>query len=178
MVFGNDNIDRPVKINDYTLKNVTRFTYLGSVFTYDNDCSQDLWTRIGKATEVTKSMENIWKSKNITNDTKNVYWKQQCSTQCYMGVKPGHTTNRSETNCQHLRCTVTEGSYVSVGQSKKQTVKYVKNSELKRTCLNAFSALMLLVGQQEGHPTCKKLSGEMLAWLSVWGEVQICIWPS
>jgi len=23
-----------------------------------------------------------------------------------------------------------------------------------------------------------KLSGEMLAWLSVWGEVHICIWPS
>jgi len=32
----------------------------------------------------------------------------------------------------------------------------------------AFSALMLLVGQQEGHPACKKLSGGVLAWLSVW----------
>jgi len=31
----------------------------------------------------------------------------------------------------------------------------------------AFSALMLLVGRQEGHPACKKLSGEVLAWLSV-----------
>jgi len=31
--------------------------YLGSVFTYDNDCSQDLRTRIGKGTEITKSME-------------------------------------------------------------------------------------------------------------------------
>ena len=36
----------------------------------------------------------------------------------------------------------------------------------------AFSALMLLVGQQEGHPACKKLSGGVLAWLSVWSEVQ------
>jgi len=27
----------------------------------------------------------------------------------------------------------------------------------------AFSALMLLVGWQEGHPSCKKLSGEVLA---------------
>jgi len=43
---------------------------------------------------------------------------------------------------------------------------------------NAFSALMLLVGQQEGHPACKKLSGGVLAWLSVWSEVQTCIWPS
>ena len=32
----------------------------------------------------------------------------------------------------------------------------------------AFSALMLLVRRQEGHPACKKLSGGMLAWLCVW----------
>ena len=43
---------------------------------------------------------------------------------------------------------------------------------------NAFSALMLLVGRQEGHPACKKQSGGVLAWLSVWSEVQTCIWPS
>ena len=41
----------------------------------------------------------------------------------------------------------------------------------------AFSALTLLVGQQEGHPACKKQSGGVLAWLSVWSEVQTCIWP-
>jgi len=41
-----------------------------------------------------------------------------------------------------------------------------------------FSALTLLVGRQEGHPACKKLSGEVLAWLSVWNEVQTCIRPS
>jgi len=33
---------------------------------------------------------------------------------------------------------------------------------------SAFSALTLLVGRQEGHPACKKLSGGVLAWLSVW----------
>ena len=33
---------------------------------------------------------------------------------------------------------------------------------------------MLLVGRQEGHPACKKLSGGVLAWLSVWSEVQTC----
>jgi len=35
----------------------------------------------------------------------------------------------------------------------------------------AFSALTLLVGRQEGHPACKKLSGGMLVWLSVWSEL-------
>jgi len=42
----------------------------------------------------------------------------------------------------------------------------------------AFSALTLLAGRQEGHPACKKLSGGVLVWLSVWSEVQKCIWPS
>jgi len=42
----------------------------------------------------------------------------------------------------------------------------------------AFSALMLLVGRQEGHPACKKLIGGVLAWLSAWSEVQTCTWPS
>ena len=45
-------------------------------------------------------------------------------------------------------------------------------------CNCAFSALTLLVGRQEGHPACKKLSGGVLAWLSVWSEVQSCIWSS
>jgi len=55
----------------------------------------------------------------------------------------------------------------------------------------AFIALTLLVGRQEGHPICKKLSDEalvwcafsaltgvcVLLWLSVWSEVQIvCVW--
>ena len=42
----------------------------------------------------------------------------------------------------------------------------------------SFSALTLLVGWREGHPAWKKLSGGMLAWLSVWSKVQTYIWPS
>ena len=43
---------------------------------------------------------------------------------------------------------------------------------------SAFSALTLLVGWQEGHPACKILTGGVLAWLSVWSEMQTFIWPS
>jgi len=46
-------------------------------------------------------------------------------------------------------------------------------------CLLAFTALTLLVGRQEEHAACKKLSDEVLAWLSVWSEMQmISIWSS
>jgi len=43
---------------------------------------------------------------------------------------------------------------------------------------SSFSALTLLVWWQNGHPACKKLSGGVLAWLSVGSNVQTCIWPN
>jgi len=43
---------------------------------------------------------------------------------------------------------------------------------------DASSALTLLVGRQERHPACKKLSGAVLVWLFVRSEVQTCIRPS
>jgi len=43
----------------------------------------------------------------------------------------------------------------------------------------AFSALTVLVVCQDEYPAYKKFSNEVMAWLSVWNEVQmICIWPS
>jgi len=36
----------------------------------------------------------------------------------------------------------------------------------------AFSALMLLVGRQEEHPAWKKMSGEVLVWLSYLSEAR------
>jgi len=64
---------------------------------------------------------------------------------------------------------------VNAGNSHIATT-FVKLPSVKAD--SAFSALTLLIGQQEGHPACKKLSGGVLAWLSVWSEVQTCIWPS
>jgi len=44
---------------------------------------------------------------------------------------------------------------------------------------STFSALALLVGRQEEHPACKKPTDEVLAWLSVWSNVQmICVCSS
>jgi len=43
-------------------------------------------------------------------------------------------------------------------------------SEFCSVCLQCFDKLG---GHQEEHPVCKKLSDEVLAWLSVWSEVQM-----
>jgi len=42
-------------------------------------------------------------------------------------------------------------------------------------CVSVCVCVCLCVcvcGRQEGHPACNKLSGGVLAWLSVWIEVQ------
>ena len=71
-----------------------------------------------------------------------------------------------------------------IAESNRKKIDSVARIELNLFCPNwnalvsAFSALTLLVGRQEGHPACKKLSGGVLAWLSDWSEVQTCIWPS
>ena len=53
-----------------------------------------------------------------------------------------------------------------------------KNYGIAFIILKNSIALALLVGQQEGHPACKKLSDGVLAWISFWNKVQTCIWPS
>jgi len=70
--------------------------------------------------------------------------------------------------CRLMQCTVVSVCRVML-QYELNLLSYL---------LIAFSTLMLLVGRQEGHPACKKLSGGVLAWLSVWSEVQTCIWSS
>ena len=67
---------------------------------------------------------------------------------------------------------VTETVIIAIGWS------WLYSSFHLLLCQRSFTALMLFVGRQEGHPACKKLSGGLLAWLSVWSEVQTCTWPS
>jgi len=52
-------------------------------------------------------------------------------------------------------------------------VKSLKNLAKLQARTIVFSALTLLVRRQEEHPACQKSSDEVLAWLSVWSEVQI-----
>jgi len=42
-------------------------------------------------------------------------------------------------------------------------------------CLQRFDAVGWAAKRASDDPTCKKLSGGVLAWLSIWSEVQTCI---
>jgi len=50
--------------------------------------------------------------------------------------------------------------------------------KLSRVTPDAFSALTLLVGRQEGHLTCKKLSGGVLAWYLSGAKCRLAYGPA
>jgi len=60
--------------------------------------------------------------------------------------------------------------YSSVSETTSKTC-FVGNltslNELIQFIITVLDVLPLLVWRQEGHPACKKLSGGVLAWLSV-----------
>ena len=94
-------------------------------------------------------------------------------------------------SCCHISCWSADACHASLycfhigricSALKNDYIVLCKNNDsivLHYDCLlPAFSVLMLLVGRQEGHSAYKKLSGGVLAWLSVWIQVEICISPS
>src|SRR6218665_1672310 len=70
MVTGKENIKEQIELEDIKIENVTEFTYLESLLTYDNDRSKEIGRWIGRATGVMTKFKNICKSKNISTKTK------------------------------------------------------------------------------------------------------------
>ena len=70
MVFGERNTDNNIQITGETIENVEKFEYLGSVLTWDNNCSEEIKRRIGKATGAMASLKHIWNSKKLRIDNK------------------------------------------------------------------------------------------------------------
>jgi len=70
MVTGKENIEEQIELEDLKIENITEFSYLGILLTYDNDCSKKIGRRIGRATVVMSEFNNIWKSKSISIKTK------------------------------------------------------------------------------------------------------------
>jgi len=111
---------------------------------------------------------------NYINENCRIY------TQWIVGNGGKTSKNWMDSHLVNANWQTTESKYVTI--SSGFCILYSVDQLI---CCTAYSkksfvssALMVLVGQQEGHPACKKLSGGVLAWLSVWGEVQICVWPS
>lgn len=59
-----------ININNEEVKNVDKFTYLGSVITTDGGAEADVRARVAKASHAFSTLTKVWKSKNISRNTK------------------------------------------------------------------------------------------------------------
>jgi len=70
MVMGSADIESQLVVGTSVIENVREFVYLGSLLTWDNDCSKEITRRIAKAIGAMAQFKNIWRSKQISIQTK------------------------------------------------------------------------------------------------------------
>jgi hypothetical protein len=70
MVFGVRNIESRIQVAGNTIENVEKFEYFGSLLTWDNNCSEEIKRRIGKATDTMAALKHIWNSKKLKTENK------------------------------------------------------------------------------------------------------------
>ena len=104
---------------------------------------------------------------------------QKCCTLCVYDHCAQHNAHKCQQvlNLYLLKCRVLSLWRSRLARSAVNG-KVGGSNPPRGACFWAFSALTLLVGWQEGNPACEKLNSGVLAWLSVWSEVQTCIRPS
>ena len=70
MVFGDKRIEQEIQIGGKNVENVEKFEYLGSLRTWDNNWSEEIRRRIGKAVGTMASLRHVWNSKKLTIQNK------------------------------------------------------------------------------------------------------------
>ena len=70
MVFGNKTIDKQAIINGKIIENIEEFEYLGSLLTWDNNCSKEIKRRINKAIGAMSNLKHIWNTKKLKVESK------------------------------------------------------------------------------------------------------------
>jgi hypothetical protein len=70
MVFGRESIEQNLQLGQTEVENVQEFVYLGSLITWDNDCSKEIKNRIGKASGAMTKLRKTWSRKEISLATK------------------------------------------------------------------------------------------------------------
>ena len=70
MEFGDRKIEPEIRVGRKNVENVDKFEYLGSLITWDNNCSEEIRRRIGKAAGTMASLRHVWNGKKLTIQNK------------------------------------------------------------------------------------------------------------
>ena len=70
IVFGYKKIEKEIQIEGKNIENIDKFEYIGSLITWDNNCSEEIRRRIGKAVGATASLKHVGNGKKLTLQNK------------------------------------------------------------------------------------------------------------
>lgn len=98
-----NSCERPILIENQSLENVNRFTYLGSTITSDGGALEDAKARVNKARHVFQTLAKVWRSKNITLNTKLRIFNTNVKSVLLYGAETWLT---SKTLINHIQCFV------------------------------------------------------------------------
>ena len=70
MVLVDRKIEQEIQIGGKNIENVDKFEYLGSLITWDNNYSDEIRRRIGKAAGTMASLRHVWNGKKLTIQNK------------------------------------------------------------------------------------------------------------
>ena len=70
MTFGRETAEKNITLNENEIENVNEFIYLGSLLTWDNNCSKEIKRRIARAMGVLGGFNKVWSSRVIRLEVK------------------------------------------------------------------------------------------------------------
>ena len=88
----NARTDEPIQLNGKPLEDVQEFNYLGSKITTDGDCMTEINSRISKAGQAFGMLRNIWKTNNLSLQTKIKIFKSNVLSVLLYGSECWKTT--------------------------------------------------------------------------------------
>src|SRR6202012_2179466 len=87
-------------INGLSIKETESFCYLGSILASDGGADHDVKSRIQKARQAFISLNNIWKSTQLTRNLKLRFFKTNCISVLLYGCETCKMTSTIENDIQ------------------------------------------------------------------------------
>ena len=66
-MFGDRKVEQEIQIGSKNVEKVDKFEYLGSQITWDNNCSEEIRRRMGKAAGAMASLRHVWNGKKLNH---------------------------------------------------------------------------------------------------------------
>lgn len=96
----NNHQQDPIRLNGEEIKEVEKFTYLGSIVSKDGGADEDIKSRISKARHASRTLKNIWQSSNLSSKNKIRIFNTNVKSVLLYGSETWRTTKTNRKKIQ------------------------------------------------------------------------------